>query len=195
MKCKKGSVLLMTILVFSFVLITGFAVLSISITNYNIQHMNIKSKQCFYEAEGGLELVYGQIYREIENAIYDGKEKVDYFMKHEYEYLIMKETDKEKINERINEEFKKGYKNYFLGNKKVSFIRNIENIKSKKLKINLIDDNVLLEDNKIKFSVSSFYSEDTIQKEITQDFYIKVPNMKDKNIYELIEHKNWIRRK
>ncbi|WP_143151330.1 hypothetical protein [Tepidibacter formicigenes] len=193
-------------------------------------------------SEGGLDIVYGKIIDEIQCAIEYGKDELDKFMNFEYksfiqgeinkelmgedsiylnvilnEYEVSYDLNEENIEEKLNEEFQKGYKNYFLlGSKKYNFIKNIEKIKSNGLKINLVDDLVKIENNKIKFKVASSYKKGKIEKQIESDFYIKIPNKKEnytnyyfknkeeliicddkksKNINELIEVRNWIRRR
>ncbi len=220
MKNERGSILLFTLFIFFILFILGFTILSISVVNYTIQGLNYKSKQCFYITEGGLDLVYGQVTKEIQSAMKDGKNKMNYFIEKEYDDFIQNEMNKElrgedslylelvkrddhisyklnqkKIEEKFNEEFQKGYKNYFLGNKKYVFIRNIESIEDHDLKINLVGNEVIMEGNKIKFQVSSLYEKDRMKQEITLDFYIKIGNKEEENIKEFIELKRWIRRR
>ncbi|WP_178137446.1 hypothetical protein [Tepidibacter thalassicus] len=212
-----------TIFVFFILLILSITLLSISLTNYSIQNVYVNSKKCFYISEGGLELVYGKVVEEIQRAIKYGEHKLNNFLKFEYDNFIENEIDKElmgedsiylnvilnengisynlnkkNIEQKLNEEFQNGYKKFFLEkSKKYNFIKDIEKINGNGLKIDLVDDLVYIENNRIKFKISSLYKKRKIRKEITLDFYIKIPNKGnvDKNTNEFIEVRNWIRRR
>ncbi|OPJ55618.1 pilus assembly PilX N-terminal domain-containing protein [Alkalithermobacter paradoxus] len=198
MKNNRGSALISTLMIFSVVMILGITLLNISTLNYISKKMNSQSKQSFYLAEGGLDLVYGQVIKEVEKAIEYAKEGMDNFIINNLQYELTKSDeyvnvrhtenstyyslDIDKIEKLLTDEFNKEYRRYFLGNKRVEFINSLSSINENGIRINVENGSVIQENNKIKFKIVSNYKENNIEKEITSDVYIKVPTVEDKYI-------------
>lgn len=154
---KKGSSLLMTIMSFGMCSLIITTAIALSTTNYTIQNLDYLSTKSFYMAEGGIDIAYGQVIYEVENAIKSCNES--------------------------NEE----YYSYFLGNNKQNFINSIENINSDSIRLDIIQNNIYLEDNNIKFKISSSYKQGKIEKDISVSFNISTPEGIDSNSKDLIK--------
>jgi hypothetical protein len=131
--------------------------IALSTTNYSIQNLDYLSTKNFYIAEGGIDIAYGQVIYEVENAV--------------------------KSSSKSNEEFY----NYFLGNNKQNFIISIESIKIDNIRLDIIDNDIYLEENNIKFKISSSYKEGEIEKDISVKFNIAPPEGIDSNSKDLIK--------
>ncbi|CAH2212943.1 hypothetical protein [Tepidibacter aestuarii] len=225
MKNEKGYILISSLLLFMLVMIISITLINISKTNYDIQDIYVKSKEGFYKSEGGLDKAYLEVAKHVEFSIEIANNKVEEFMKNEYHNFLQEEKNKEirgldseyvdliedetgihfvlnkdKIDEKLNSIFKEQYEKCFLRAKYYNLlVKNIKKLKSQDVKLSVLDENFDIEDDKINFKISSFYTNDGMVNEIVQGYYINVPNKDDiyneNNIEELIYLRNWFRRK
>ena len=79
MNNQKGSVLLLTLMVFSILMVTGLCILTTSISNIEMQSLSVNSKKGFYACEGGHDLAYGALKIETQRAIEYANNRVNNF--------------------------------------------------------------------------------------------------------------------
>ncbi|KDR93988.1 hypothetical protein SAMN02745945_00668 [Peptoclostridium litorale DSM 5388] len=180
-KDKNGFIMIGIMLVTVSIWIMGLTLISISMSNAKLKIISRQSKQNFYICEGAIEGVKSKLMEEIQNAIESGWIEVDRFMEDEYDDFICSEmqkeiegsdslyiesskdqyghidyrTDKDKIEEMLNEMFKSEYSRYFCGEKKRDFVNGIEAVEIDGARINVIDDMVVNEGDEIVFEISS----------------------------------------
>lgn len=156
----------MTIMCFGMCSLIITTAIALSTTNYSIQNLDYLSTKYFYIAEGGIDIVHGQIIYEVENAIKSyNEEKGDFIV---------------------------FYRDYFLGNNKQNFIKTIENINVDNIKVDIVQNYIYLEDNKIKFDVSSYYKGNRIEKNIRVKFNISLPATIEDKSNDLIKITDYV---
>ncbi|KXZ40078.1 hypothetical protein SAMN05661008_01283 [Alkalithermobacter thermoalcaliphilus JW-YL-7 = DSM 7308] len=191
MKNQKGYILISTLIIFSAMLIIGFTILGISVSNYYSKNLNLKSKQCFYLAESGLDFAYLKIRNEVQSAIEYAKNQTDNFIENYLKQELLNNNeyiqinilnsdiyyflDKEKIEKVLADEFNKHYRAYFLGNRRNEFISNIKTLTNDDVLVQIENNLVEFRDGKIRFTLLSKYSLDDIQKEISSQVHISIP--------------------
>ena len=152
----------MTIMCFGMCSLIITTAMALSTTNYSIQNLDYLSTKYFYMADGGIDIAYGQVLYEVENAV--------------------------KSYGQSSGEFN----NYFLGNNKQNFIKSIENINIDNIRLDIVNNDIRLENNNIKFKISSSYKQDKIEKGISVDFNITKPEGIDSNYKDLIKLTNYM---
>lgn len=225
MKDEKGYILISSLLIFMLVMIISTTLISICITNYEIENIYAKSKEGFYQSEGALDRAYLEVVNHVEFSINRANEKLKEFMKSEYHNFLQEEKskemqgldseyvdliedeagrhfvlNKEKINEKLNSIFKGEYENCFLRLKYYSIlVNNLKKLNSEDVKLRVLNQDFDIEDNKINFEISSFYKHNGMINEIVQGYYIDIPNKDDvynkDKIGELINLRDWYRRR
>jgi len=159
---KKGASLLMTIMGFSMCSLIVITSLALTTTNYSIQSLDYLSTKNFYMAEGGVDIAYGQVIYEVENAI--------------------------KFYNQSHEEFY----NYFLGNNKQNFIKSIESINIDNIKLDVVQNNIYKEDDNVVFEISSSYEQDNIEKDICVKFNVSKPDDIDVDPRDIIKITDYV---
>ncbi|WP_099190382.1 hypothetical protein [Tepidibacter mesophilus] len=225
MKNEKGYILISSLLIFILIMVIAATLISICITNYEIQDIYVKSKEAFYKNEGGLDKAYLEVVKHVEFSIERANNKIEYFMKNEYHNFLQEEKNKEmqgidseyvdlvedetgihfvinkeKIDEKLNLMFKEEYEKCFLRSQYYKLlVKNIKELNSQYIKLNIIDENFDIIDDKINFKILTCYTKDKMTNELVQGYYIDVPNKDDiyneENIGKLINLRNWFRRK
>ncbi|QXM06000.1 pilus assembly PilX N-terminal domain-containing protein [Crassaminicella indica] len=89
---KRGSALILVLIVLTILSILGISILTLSMSNYKIKITDQNVKTAFYLAESGLEEAYAKVGKVIEAGINEGNKKV----KVELEKFIENEKQKEK---------------------------------------------------------------------------------------------------
>ncbi|KGN02257.1 hypothetical protein Z969_06350 [Clostridium novyi A str. 4570] len=123
-KSKKGSGLILVIMMFAFLSIVGMAFISMSLSSYKLRTAKSNAKTGLYGAESGIDEAYGIIGNKVDESIKKGNHEVDIFMNKLSEdlisaknkiYALEKNDDYNSLNEYdvkdIIDEIEKG-KNY-----------------------------------------------------------------------------------
>jgi len=113
-------------------------------------------------AEGGIDIAYGQVIYEVENAI--------------------------KVDNQSPEEFY----NYFLGNNKQNFIKSIESINIDNIKLDVVQNNIYKEDTNVVFKISSSYIKNKIEKHICVNFNVSKPDDIDVDPRDIIKITDYV---
>jgi hypothetical protein len=147
----------MTIMCFGMCSLIITTAIALSTTNYSIQNLDYLSTKSFYKADGGIDIAYGQVIYEVENAMKSCSESSEEFY------------------------------SYFLGNNKQNFIKSIENINIDSIRLDIVGNGIYLEESNIKFKISSSYKEGIIEKDISVNFNISKPDGIDSDSKDLIK--------
>lgn len=118
-KKKKGSSLIMVVMVFAILMIFGSSVLTLTLSSYQKRVVESKEKRNRYFSESGLDIAYGIIGKIVDKAVENGNTEVKNYLKEELKQdeSILKEDgsiDEEKLKQKQSELFKSGYQNYVL---------------------------------------------------------------------------------
>ncbi|GAB6148888.1 hypothetical protein [Clostridium novyi] len=98
-KSKKGSGLIIVIMVFAFLSIVGMAFISMSLSSYKLRIAKSNAKTGLYGAESGIDEAYGIIGNKVDESITKGDEQVNEFVK---EVNLIIQNPEEKIDEKGN---------------------------------------------------------------------------------------------
>ncbi|NEZ49905.1 hypothetical protein FDB54_09800 [Clostridium botulinum] len=79
-KSKKGSGLILVIMMFAFLSIVGMAFISMSLSSYKLRIAKSNAKTGLYGAESGIDEAYGIIGNKVDESIKIGNDEVDIFM-------------------------------------------------------------------------------------------------------------------
>lgn len=79
-KSKKGSGLILVIMMFAFLSIVGMAFISMSLSSYKLRVAKANAKTGLYGAESGIDEVYGIIGNKVDESIKKGNNEVNLFM-------------------------------------------------------------------------------------------------------------------
>ena len=79
-KSKKGSGLILVIMMFAFLSIVGMAFISMSLSSYKLRAAKSNAKTGLYGAESGIDEAYGIIGNKVDESIKKGNHEVDIFM-------------------------------------------------------------------------------------------------------------------
>ncbi|SDK90386.1 hypothetical protein SAMN05216497_102101 [Clostridium cochlearium] len=118
-KKKKGSSLIMVVMVFAILMIFGSSVLTLTLSSYQKRVVESKEKRNRYFSESGLDIAYGIIGKIVDKAVENGNTEVENYLKEELKQdeSILKEDgsiDEEKLKQKQSELFRSGYQNYVL---------------------------------------------------------------------------------
>lgn len=188
MKKKKGSSLILVLMIFSILIIFGIAVLSLALSTYQKRILQNTAKKNFYSAETGIDVAYDIIAKNVDAAIEDGNNSVNNFINElkldeESPYVNSDGTINEKaLREEEQNEFASAYKKYIndnlinsLNNSSNYNNYNIDNVSD--LTIATDDQPVYYDDSNKIFSVNitSNYKEKNVAKAVKATYLIKVP--------------------
>ncbi|MBU3127722.1 DUF2572 family protein [Clostridium tagluense] len=98
---KKGSALVLILIVFSVLSILGMALISLAASNYKYRVVKGEVKKILYASEAGIDESYKIISSVVEKAINYGNEKVDIFTKTEMDKEIKKEKKREDEKKKV----------------------------------------------------------------------------------------------
>lgn len=128
MKRRNGSIILATL--FCCIILSTICLGCIELvkTNSYIILAKEKSIKMKYEVKSGISLAFSKLLEEINNL---------------------------NLNKANNEKLENNIKEKFLGTNKINVIRNIESVSDNKLKVSVINNDIYLEDNFIKFDIES----------------------------------------
>ncbi len=93
-KCKRGSTLVLVLVIFSVLSILGTAFLGLTLSNYKYNIVKGKVKENLYASEAGIDESYKIISSVIDSAINDSNTKIDEFTKEEMDKEIEKQQAK-----------------------------------------------------------------------------------------------------
>lgn len=94
-RCKKGSSLIIVLIIFFVLCIVGTAILGSTVSNYRLKIVRGQIKENLYASEAGIDESYKIISSVMDNAINDSNKKIDEFTKDE----MNKEIEKEKAKQ------------------------------------------------------------------------------------------------
>ncbi|MGH4138001.1 hypothetical protein [Clostridium sp.] len=105
-RCKKGSSLVIVLILFSILSMLGISFLGLTLSNYKFKILKGQIKENLYASEAGIDESYKIIGSVIDSAINDSNTKVELFTKEEMDKEIEKEKEKQiaKVDETINDE-------------------------------------------------------------------------------------------
>ena len=100
---NKGSIMIVTMIIFSIISTICITCISLTYSNVNIASLELKNLQLKENGLGAVEIVYGNIKNEIENAIdncSDSQEYINYIKRDNYKsfILICKDISKSDLN-------------------------------------------------------------------------------------------------
>jgi Tfp pilus assembly protein PilX len=188
MKKKKGSSLILVLMIFSILIIFGIAVLSLALSTYQKRILQNTAKKNFYSAETGIDVAYDIIAKNVDAAIEDGNNAVNNFINglkldEESPYVNSDGTINEKaLREEEQNEFASSYEKYIndnlinsLNNSSNYENYNIDNVSD--LTITTDDQPAYFDDSNKLFSVNitSNYKEKNVAKAVKATYQIKVP--------------------
>ncbi len=225
MKNEKGYILISSLLLFMLIMVISATLINICKTNYEIQDIYVKSKEAFYINEGGLDNAYLEVVKHVGFSIEKANNKVEEFLKNEYNNFLQEEKNKEmhgldskyvdliededgirfvinkeKVDEKLNLIFKEEYEKCFLRSKYYSLlVKNIKKLNSQDVRLSVLDEDFDMAGDKINFKIVTCYTKDKMTNELVQGYHIDVPNKDDiyneDNIGQLINLRDWFRRK
>ncbi|MEJ8553642.1 hypothetical protein [Tepidibacter sp. Z1-5] len=224
MKNEKGYILISSLLLFMLVMLISITLINICITNYEIQDIYVKSKVAFYKSEGGLDTAYLEVVKHVELSIERANNKVEDFLKNEYDKFLNEEKNKEmqgidseyidliedefgihfvinkeKIDEKLNLIFKEEYRKCFSRIDRHCILqKNLRNLDMENIKLKALDERFNFKGDKPCFEIIALYTKDKMTNELVQGYYIDVPNKDDiyneNNIGKLIHLEKWFRK-
>lgn len=190
MKRKKGSSLILVLMIFSVLTIFGIAVLSLALTTYKERILQNTEKKNFYSSESGIDVAYDIIAKAVDAAIEYGNNEVNKFISEkvkfdeESPYLNSDGTINEKaLREEEEKTFSAAYENYINGNLFNSLKKDSSNYNSYNID-NITNLNIEPEGNPIYYSdsnklfsvnITSSYTEKNITKTVKATYQIKEP--------------------
>lgn len=101
-KSKKGSGLILVIMMFAFLSIVGMAFISMSLSSYKLRAAKSNAKTGLYGAESGIDEAYGIIGNKVDESIKKGNNEVDIFMNKLSEDLISAKKKVYKVQKKNN---------------------------------------------------------------------------------------------
>ena len=109
LESKRGSSLVMVLIVFSILSILGVTLLSLAVFNFKMKTVDRKVKAAFYLSEAGLDEAYGVVVNGVKNAIESGYANV----KASYDpWLASQNPNKPLPDPPYNQWFQQAYRNY-----------------------------------------------------------------------------------
>lgn len=168
MRSEKGSALIMGLIAMLLLWTLGMTLVLITARNASARELSSSHKKSFYIADGGLRLAKDALLVSTEAAFATCLDKLDLYIEHELEDFLMIELEKElsgndseymeleccedgnvtarlrreDVDGHLNEIFKKEYWYYFLTQKRLEVVRQIEAVDSEDVLINVKDDHI-----------------------------------------------------
>lgn len=202
---KKGSMMLLLMIVIGILTILGTVILSVSISNYKMKLTNSRVKKNFYISDSGIEIAEYIIKNVIKDAVEAGDDAA-------YEYLINLDLEREIEDEELridspyinddgtinteyiereqNEIFKKTYKDYI----KKNIVNRIEEVRPKEGRDSInIEPTIsaFYNEENLLLNIISEYQENNIAKMISCEYKLVVPDygieVKPEEIGEIAE--------
>ncbi|MCB2289671.1 hypothetical protein LGK97_07825 [Clostridium sp. CS001] len=96
-RCKRGSSLIIVLILFSVLSILGTAILGLTVSNYKLKIVKGRIKENLYASEAGIDESYKIISKVIDTAINESNIKIDEFTKEEMNKEIEKEKTKQEL--------------------------------------------------------------------------------------------------
>ncbi|MFT5871681.1 MAG: hypothetical protein ACI8WT_000601 [Clostridium sp.] len=128
LKKKRGSSLIVVLIIFAVLSISGISILSLTVYDYNARLTASKKTQSLYASDSGVNVVYGIMKKVISQAIEKGNEDADTYMTEfsqysstnleplegDYDYLYSADgsLDTDLLKAKLNEIFQVSYKDY-----------------------------------------------------------------------------------
>lgn len=168
MRSEKGSALIMGLIAMLLLWTLGMTLVLITARNASARELSGSHKRSFYIADGGLRLAKEALLVSTEAAFAACLDKLDLYIEQELEDFLMIELEKElsgndskymdleyfecenvtaslsreNVDSHLNGIFKKAYWDYFLTEKRLEVVRQIEAVDSEDVLINVKDDHI-----------------------------------------------------
>lgn len=196
---KKGSALIISLLVVSVIVLLGSTALTLAVTNYKMKKLNSLAKQAFYLAEAGIDEAYIITLEFIDNALQYARSKAEEFreinsqLNADFRSMELIQNNYTG-NENINTIFKKAFVDFIKGKctdispnqslvtvlKKNDFYI-VYNGNYPKIEVNLTEHR-----DRFTFDIKSICRRENVYKEIKLSYEILVPeyndDIKDRNL-------------
>lgn len=185
---KKGSILVTFLMCFSILIIFGTAISSLAVSTLKSAKVQSVVEKNIYTAESGLGVVHSELLKVIQNAYIEGEKAVDKAI----EKLILPSQNiklnafnkDEEIN--LKEVFKDEFKKYFKNNFNQSIFEN-PNMSYADISLGEFEEKMQMDNGKevnyIVVPIKSTYKENEIEKTVSMDFEVYVPEFEKVIMY------------
>ncbi|OPJ61514.1 hypothetical protein [Clostridium oryzae] len=120
LKKKKGSSMIMLLIIFALIVIFGTAILALTAADYSMRVVASEKIENFYAADSGICIIQGIVKKEVECAVVSGNEKAADYLKNDADTdksILKKDgstVDEDKLYAAANAKFKNAYKSYIV---------------------------------------------------------------------------------